>query len=362
MIAQEPLDQTVATVEKSAANGGDWAGFSGIEEFPETKLVVMTWARGFTVPQTVLNYVAGRDALDTMDMRLDTSGAYTYAQLEAAADQVETMDEDAFGVTIQADGSGLVVERTATASSGSRRTAPNPYVVAYENSADAPKAMAYRQNDTASGGWSSGARIRIGNLRCSSGFGVTVSGTAYLVTANHCAPGNGARVTDGNGDSIGYTARKDLTHEVIGIEASSVSGLMYHREWNNTNGPRERVVGTVSSGKGSYVCTSGSFTGTNCDLKIISGSYRYKIEDNIWRRGVRAERQSNNRAVGNGDSGGPVLKNTSTAGNIKAAGIISAGQTRLDSCGGNADNTTCYRKVIYMQMSNADLGGSVITN
>lgn len=133
---------------------------------------------------------------------------------------------------------------------------------------------------------------------------------------------------------------------------------MYDGAWNNSTGHREKVKGTSKPVSGTYICTSGSNTGTNCNIKVDGATY-ITIDGYSVLTVEATQQTSGGRAVGNGDSGGPVLTNTSVSGEIKAAGIISAGSGNV-SCSGT-DSTSCYHTVYYVPIQDAQRGGGVVT-
>lgn len=321
--------------------------------------------------------VASYDNNTTVDTAVAAS-PYSVVELKAAAAAAGSADDTVVAAALESDSSGIVLETSSPQSASSKNVSLRSgkltarassylkYVKKYAYIGGAPTpAVATRQNDSnASPGWNGGARIRWPNGGnsygvCSSGFGVTLSGFEYLISAAHCRANNSA-TQDGAGQSMGLTTNWTPGNDYMWVKVSNASNRVYVGAWNTTSGSYRRVVGTVGNSAGSYTCQSGASTGTNCDTKIINENYFYKI-NNINQWGVRAERQASNvRAIGTGDSGGPVLKNTSNASNILAAGIISAGNVDV-SCP-NAGTNRCFRQVIYKRIQTARDNGTIITS
>lgn len=142
----------------------------------------------------------------------------------------------------------------------------------------------------------------------------------------------------------------------------TASNRTYVGHWNTTSGAYKNVVGTAGNTKGTYTCQSGASTGVNCDIKIINKRITATRSTTDGSGGVRAERQANVRTHGTGDSGGPVLKNTSRSSDVLAAGIISDGQDQLDGGGSAAPGTRCFKKVIYKHIQTVADNGTTITS
>lgn len=112
----------------------------------------------------------------------------------------------------------------------------------------------------------------------------------------------------------------------------------------------ELIVGKTTSSRGLYICTSGSFTGTNCDIRVIDYPYIYSLRgfEQYSISGVRAWRvRSDLISVGTGDSGGPVLENAPTPRQVKAVGMISGGQSEVP-CPSGTLSGKCFNTLLYV--------------
>jgi hypothetical protein len=146
------------------------------------------------------------------------------------------------------------------------------------------------------------------------------------------------------------------------IAASAAAPRQYDKAWNSTGGLYKNVVGATTSLAGTYVCTSGSYTGVNCDIQITSGNYYYNLTGSMdgnstYKWGALAFRRTLAlRAMGRGDSGGPVLKNTGVLADIRAAGMISGGNREV-ACGSSSDSSQCFNRLIYIKIGDLTDGG-----
>lgn len=155
-------------------------------------------------------------------------------------------------------------------------------------------------------------------------FGMSHAGTEYMLTAAHGVSGNGVTVRDGAGGAIGTTTSIDYSLDSVQIR-TNVGGRMY--DGSSTSSSTEAIKGGVRPENGLYVCTSDSYTRANCNIKVTNSRYRY-ILDSQPRTSIHGDtavgQTSGGRANGKGNSGGPVLVNTSVAREIKVTGIVSA--------------------------------------
>ncbi|MFB6841300.1 DNRLRE domain-containing protein [Streptomyces sp. NPDC056361] len=183
---------------------------------------------------------------------------------------------------------------------------------------------------------------------CSTGFSIKISGKAYVTTARHCTAQD-YRAFDGRA-----TYGRGVRNAGGGSRVLSAKGsaLMFDGAWNNRSGYNKRVVGYDDLGIGDKVCTSGGNTGVHCNIKV--DKMRVRFDD---RTGMGAfdtihgtQMSSNQIAVMQGDSGGPVL---TLAGNGKvyAAGMIQGGDKPVRSCGPSALTMgACGKGVLFSSM------------
>lgn len=381
--AQEPMDAAVAAVEAQVAARPDWIEhYGGSEMYPEAsnRMIKFYWSRdsdGQWRPDGEFFALVGSfDNNSTVNTSTGPS-AYSEAELKAAAEAQP--DTAANGVGVGPE--GLIIEvapeavegknealRAARARAGSRAEMKGlaKYILRYE-AADAPVELATRQNDSsATPGWKGGARVRrpIPNTTnryqiCSSSFGVTASGYQYMITAAHCF-NDGVYIYDGVSDVVGTSTNRTIGNDFLWVKVSNASARVFVGPWNTTSGDTRDVVGTVGSARGSYTCQSGASSGTICATKIRWPNYWYKVNGK-YQWGVLAERNGGLQAVAGGDSGGPVIKNTGTYPNVRAAGMISAGSNRRSCTQSTTPDVPCYSRVIYKRIEVVRSFGTLLT-
>jgi hypothetical protein len=226
---------------------------------------------------------------------------------------------------------------------------------------------AARLNDVAP--WFAGGGLTAGNTFCSAAFGVVDAGTRtreYMLTADHCF-GLGVQVRNGNGTAIlGPVALNRPQHdsEVIRVTAAGTNtffggvGAIGAPERNApVRVPAANVRGVT------VACTSGASTGENCALavvatnaitmrRVIIGGRAFLQRQTNMVFASSTVRRANGQmavAVGSGDSGGPVV--TDTSHDREALGTISAGQNPV-GCGiFAAPRKLCFSTVIYADIN-----------
>jgi hypothetical protein len=225
-----------------------------------------------------------------------------------------------------------------------------------------------RVDDTAP--WYAGGRITVPRGSCSTAFGVVDAGTRtreYMLSALHCAP-VGAQVRNGDGTRIlGPVAisRPQWDSEVIRVTAAGTK--TFFGGVNGIGAPERsddvRVAGANVRGT-TLACTSGASTGENCALRVTATNVATQRRAIIGGRVVVIPGEVNmviatstvvrrNRqlavAIGQGDSGGPVV--TDATQDRKALGTISAGVNDV-SCGlFAAPNKRCFSSVFYADIN-----------
>lgn len=168
---------------------------------------------------------------------------------------------------------------------------------------------------------------------CSSGFGAhsRTNGSDYVLTAEHCVNNADRRFWDGGNDYMGQVTNQLGQYDVAAIK---VAEAPYSYVGSYTSGSGVAVDAVVRPSDFMYmaVCTSGAFSGTQCNGAHISAYYHWGrwcteapgpacFSDLIlW----DTEQDSHDPALaGHGDSGGPVYINpVDTGGQYFAVGLI----------------------------------------
>jgi hypothetical protein len=225
-----------------------------------------------------------------------------------------------------------------------------------------------RLNDVAP--WFGGGGLSAANGFCSTAFGIVDAGTRtreYMLTANHCFA-VGQNVNNGNGTAaLGAVAlnRPQFDSEVIRVTAAGTNtffggvGGVGVAEYNQV------VRATAANVRNTSACTSGASTGENCSLNINATNvmivHRAIVGGRVVIVGVQTNMviaastvvRRNGQlavAVGQGDSGGPVVADD--VGNRTALGTISAGSNPV-GCGlFAAPRKVCFSTVFYADLNN----------
>ena len=180
---------------------------------------------------------------------------------------------------------------------------------------------------------------------CSSGFGVTdSSGEQYLLTAGHCYPVgdavlNGA-VTQNYGTftSMGTVSANSFSAQLDAeLVDTSVLGSSRITFIGSSTSPQEAInSGTASNIAGNQVCQDGAFEGQICGLVIQSGGPMCINESepggptSTVCEIYQANNPSGGIAVGQGDSGGPVISFNGTP--MYGNGIVTALGGNITNC------------------------------
>lgn len=183
---------------------------------------------------------------------------------------------------------------------------------------------------------------------CTTGFALNSLGESRLAYAAHCATGT---VRDGGGDVIGTTGGQNVGRDIMFIRASSAART-FDGGLNSTF--TKAVQSGATSQPGHWLCTSGSFSGVRCNIRVTLVNQSFFGAFPL----VVAEQQAHAAAGGNGDSGGPVFSLPSPDnGKVIAKGIISRGDPNtIVSCPGvpSSGTRSCGWRFGY-----ADLVGSL---
>lgn len=328
--SQEQLNAAADTITDARDTSKD-DGFSGMTAVPEDRKVVVYW-RG-PVPPRVLDAVEA--ARKTAPVTVAQS---RYSEQELVDRSLAIQDEQAVTSTgPNADGSGLTVEVSVSEEEARKlpaiKAATVPVGIVPFVSAEA----VFNRQDDIPPYWG-GARWSSPSGGCSTAFAVRVGTASAMLTAGHCGA-NGQNGFDGGGDFMGVLSNKNATRDIMLIRTSSAGRTYTGGLFAATSIP---VKGAQRSYVGNYVCTSGSYTGMHCPIRV--NKVNMTINTNVGKMYpmVRATRTINAPAVGHGDSGGPVISYRGRT--TLAKGTISAGSTRLGPCGLSSG---CYRTVYY---------------
>ena len=144
-----------------------------------------------------------------------------------------------------------------------------------------------------------------------------------MVGAGHCA-NDGDVVNDGGGEQLGTVTGKNAGRDTLLIfhpDGVTSTGDTYIGPFTADTNSFRRVVGASTSFVGGVVCTSGSFTGEHCDIRIDAVNSVVNTTVGQFSPEVHAVQNSGFIAVGRGDSGGPVYFGNGD-GTVNATGDI----------------------------------------
>ncbi|SEG80673.1 hypothetical protein SAMN04489712_113128 [Thermomonospora echinospora] len=341
----------------AAARSGGGSGYAGVVLAPEDRELRLYWKGR---PSRSI------DALVTglrRDVPIRTiSARHSARQLSAeAAKLTRRAGGRITAVAPTPDGSGLTVSGPEIESA---RAAAEEVSVPVTVQRGVRPALATRWNDSAP--WWGGAAWRnaANGGGCSTGFAVLHAGVTKMLSAGHCAAvGNTA--TDPTGEVMGAVSNDDDARDVLLINARSAGRVFNNQIGNTSNEFSNPVIGTIGSYVGLWVCTSGAYSGTNCNIQVKQTGV------NIWvgywiNNTVMAEQAAHTNAVGQGDSGGAVeVVNSSNTAQVYAAGVNTAIDTgtSVPCTGYVTSGRTCAWRMYYSPWSNAvaAFGVSIVT-
>ena len=357
MDAQATLDNAadmIYTASDQLAN----SGYTSLTVHQDTMSIELRWVGPIpTTVQHVIDSVAPLGVVvnvlashvSLQDQQSDVQAIVTgYQQLGFTSNSlIEPRPDGSGGIDIFIDG---------TATDALRQLWAAHHVVSVSENYPVDWAIG-RQADV-SPYWA-GARIVVGHYVngswqqfavCSDAFGVHDSKNHYLLAAAHCgSPAYPVRTGNGHqfGMVSGFAASNVGADDMmIFVNPPETSGYdAWAGAWNTTSQYRQ-VIGSLGSSNGDFVCTSGSFSGERCNIKVTNINGTGVIQGNSFPV-VIATQQSGSAAACKGDSGGPVYSVTTGPGTQYdyAKGIISVlGGTQVSNVGAG---TSCYTKVGY---------------
>lgn len=204
----------------------------------------------------------------------------------------------------------------------------------------------------------SGQYMQNASSSCTTGFWIGKStGERALISADHCGGTVGETWYYGGGTTAGKEIGTAQGQAPGGTDlelfmtssTANVSGYVLVGTYADSSSAapiRGRYSQTVIGGS---VCYSGSRSGLVCQNIITSyaGSVCYDTFQ-CYYNVTRTTQTNGIPAVGNGDSGGPVIT-VLTGGHVYATGIISGMSNASDNCTGDPGTATrkCSDKVIY---------------
>jgi hypothetical protein len=196
--------------------------------------------------------------------------------------------------------------------------------------------------------WGGSRIVRDGNVVCTSGFSVIKGSTRYMVTAGHCGGISTVWQTGhfyGAGLTLGTEVARNPCCDSAIISVSDNQGFIYDKGYNSSTG--EAVIGArtasppspITAVGGTAICTEGATSGVRCNIQTLATGQFFSFTNPSFtaeNESLGMQMTAGQEAAAQGDSGGPVIINSGTAGKVYATGTIS-GISGTVACPGNID-------------------------
>jgi Trypsin len=197
---------------------------------------------------------------------------------------------------------------------------------------------------------------------CTTGFALDVAGQSRILSAGHCRD-DGQTVLAGNGGSpepvLGTVSGDDNGHDTLLIDAAGAGQTFYGGINSTSSKPTLTVLDTFVN---TLVCTSGAMTGQHCKIRIKYVNQTIKVADEnnntyLISPVVQADQDDKDVAVGQGDSGGPVVAQDSSIVGfvfVYPTGTITAEDANTAvPCGSSVYPTNCAWRMFYADVPSA---------
>lgn len=355
-------DAVSSAVREARTSGGSGSGLAGISADPGRGHVLVYW-KG-EVPAAV------RDTVAAQGGKIIPAVYSEHELLEAAHRVVSAQGAHRAGdgqiaeIGPLPDGSGL--SASVTGHSADVPALSKAGVRVSVTTGARLMTLAGRQVDASP--YSSGATFHWDNAgltyRCTTGIPVLHNGSRKMLTAGHCGS-NGLSIKRSDGVAWG-TVNNDVngrdTMLISPGRSVSISSSIYHGT-HSSNLKKPINGAALDSYVDTLVCTSGAKTGEHCNIRIKQKNVTISVAglDGIVYPifpMVKAEHDNHTVAVGQGDSGGPVVAMDSMGPapffpgdfvNVYPMGTISAIDTNTSVPCGSVDGgpTTCAWRMYY---------------
>jgi hypothetical protein len=340
---QNDLDTAVTQLNQAP---GAATGLGGMVAAPESRRLVLHW-KGSVPPATaqVIERLRRTVPIEVRPARHSAAELVEASRAFAARPGVLSAGPNA-------DGSGIVATATAAALNRvPRSTTVGGASVPVSVTRGAPATPAACQGGRLSdcSPHSAGARyVQPNGGQCTTAFKVARQQKLYLITAAHCADDNQILKNGDQSEVIGHGEADNAGRDILLIRA--VGNLSNHVYVGNANtGTFNRVTSSAASAVGQLVCTSGSFTGLNCNIQVVAINQFVNFTGlGVIGPLVTATHTSGGVAVGRGDSGGPVITPANIIGNTTAKGTITGlANAGIRSCPPPPNSSSLCSSTVY---------------
>ncbi len=280
---------------------------------------------------------------------------YSRAELDAEAARLLATGSIQ-GIGAKHDGSGLRVTRKVGLSA--QAAVPVRSTVPIDLETGTAELAASRYRDTSpykGGGFISYETDGRPQGACSTGFAVidNASNRDGLLTAVHCG-WLGTRYHNGAGQLVGEVG--NVTYQ---SDAAIIFAAAEPKVWigdsirNEANQYGLDVVGAAETLPGDFVCTSGAFSGTICDIRVTETGLNHDFPGwGLFFGLAEAVHTGGYSAGGNGDSGGPVFSVRQPGDKLVARGTLTAFSTRssdIRQCSGvpAEHGRKCSQRILF---------------
>jgi hypothetical protein len=316
LAVQQRIDAVADRIEEAAAAPGV-AGFGSLVSEPEASRLRLYWKGA--LPASIRALLAR----DTAGSVVVERAAFTDAELQAEISRIMATQPPGSitdpgtrvtGAAPQADASGLTVFVNGSMEAG--RALPVVQGARVPVTVEGGVAPRGQSRGDDSRPYYGGAKWTLnGTGGCSTGFAVRVGGVSKMLSAGHCADSDGQFAYDGGFTANDIMGRVSISSDTL-LDALLIDTPSAGVVYNGGVGSGEfanGVAGRHFNHRGDFVCTSGAFSGTRCNIKIaftnVTQTFSFVGKPNrTFNRLVLAEQQSHLNSSGGGDSGGPVFE------------------------------------------------------
>ena len=190
---------------------------------------------------------------------------------------------------------------------------------------------------------------------CTTGFAVRIGRATRMLTAGHCGS-DGMTTYSGSGAVMGTVSGDNNARDTMLINTASAGHTYVGSYTSSTSKP---VYTALPSYVDTLVCSSGAMTGQHCNIRVKAVNQTITVSNGSGGSYaispvVKAEHDAQGVAVGQGDSGGPMMAQDSQFGIVinYAMGTITALDLAVEvPCGASLYPTNCSWRMWYVDIT-----------
>ncbi|WP_367132482.1 MULTISPECIES: S1 family peptidase [Streptomyces] len=372
MEEQSKLDRAADRIVDAAKKEAN-SGYAGIRVSAERRELQLYWHGN--KPKLVADVL---EKLKPTVKVVEIPARYTEAALKVEAARIIKEGDSTIGgksnivgAGPREDGSGVWVgvaslpkensnrAKMSAAETSTRLAAGRTEIPLFLEKQDKPQQLSRKDQQANAGAYFS-AKSK-GSSWCSTAFTIEendfIVRKRFALTAAHCVDRPGDTVHSWNRGYFAGVSHTDRTEDLalLETEADFFQPYMFHGGWAEDSGSQNlrAVAGSSKNYVGDRVCTSGSASGTICDIQVTATNRMAVTDDGNFYPMVIAQKLDGGAAAGTGDSGGPVFSYAdSNYVRITARGIISSGSGNSVPCKG-MQGRTCKSQLAYLDIEDA---------